>query len=132
MVSKNGHFLGEAFVVFKGALQVEFASPRGQQNMGCRYMEVFRCKRQDYYNAIAAEVNQEGIYDNDYHGIPPPSLSKGFNDKEQMEYSEISKVHGLPFTLTESQIVELYGDFKLIEDRIHIACRPHGKATGEA
>jgi hypothetical protein len=49
------------------------------------YVEVFICKRQYYYNAIAAEVNYEGIfYDNDYHGSPLPSRSKRFSDTEQL------------------------------------------------
>ncbi|KAF2312501.1 hypothetical protein GH714_034891 [Hevea brasiliensis] len=93
LVNKNGRFSGEAFVVFAGSMQVEFALQRDRQNMGRRYVEVFRCKRQDYYNAVAAEVNYEGIYDTDYHGSPPHLKQR---------------------------------------ERIHIACRPDGKATGEA
>ncbi|KAK7379697.1 hypothetical protein VNO78_34386 [Psophocarpus tetragonolobus] len=133
LVNKSGRFSGEAFVVFAGAMQVEFALQRDRQNMGRRYVEVFRCKKQDYYNAVAAEINYEGIYDTDYHGSsPPPSRSKRFSDKDQMEYTEILKMRGLPFQVTKSQIVEFFKDFKLIEDRVHIACRPDGKATGEA
>ncbi|XP_054825646.1 uncharacterized protein LOC129323104 isoform X3 [Prosopis cineraria] len=113
-------------------MQVEFALQRDRQNMGRRYVEVFRCKRQDYYNAVAAEVNYEGIYDTDYHGSPPPSRSKRFSDKDQMEYTEILKMRGLPFTVSKSEIIDFFGDFKLVEDKIHIACRPDGKATGEA
>ncbi|XP_014505778.1 heterogeneous nuclear ribonucleoprotein H isoform X1 [Vigna radiata var. radiata] len=133
LVNKSGRFSGEAFVVFAGAMQVEFALQRDRQNMGRRYVEVFRCKKQDYYNAVAAEINYEGIYDNDYHGSsPPPSRSKRFSDKDQMEYTEILKMRGLPFLVTKSQIVEFFKDYNLIEDRVHIACRPDGKATGEA
>ena len=29
-------------------------------HMGRRYVEVFRCKKADYYNAIAREVEQDG------------------------------------------------------------------------
>ncbi|KAJ7953222.1 Heterogeneous nuclear ribonucleoprotein f-like [Quillaja saponaria] len=123
---------GEAFVVFAGSVQVELALHRDRQNMGRRYVEVFRSKRQDYYHAVAAEVNYEGIYDNDYHGSPPPSRSKRFSDKDQMEYTEILKMRGLPFSVKKSEILEFFGDFKLVEERLHIACRPDGKATGEA
>ncbi|KAG5245441.1 hypothetical protein OIU76_002438 [Salix suchowensis] len=132
LVNKSGRFTGEAFVVFAGPMQVEFALQRDRQNMGRRYVEVFRCKRQDYYNAVAAEVNYEGIYDNDYHGSPPPSRAKRFSDKDQMEYSEILKMRGLPFSAKKAEIIEFFKDFKLIDERIHIACRPDGKATGEA
>ncbi|XP_044509511.1 heterogeneous nuclear ribonucleoprotein H2-like isoform X2 [Mangifera indica] len=132
LVNKNGRFSGEAFVVFAGYVQVDFALQRDRQNMGRRYVEVFRCKREDYYSAVAAEVNYEGISDNDYHGSPTPSRAKRFNDKDQMEYTEILKMRGLPFSVKKSEIVEFFKDFRLIEDRIHIACRPDGKATGEA
>ncbi|KAK6232172.1 hypothetical protein SCA6_002245 [Theobroma cacao] len=132
LVNKNGRFSGEAFVLFAGSMQVEFALQRDRQNMGRRYVEVFRCKRQDYYHAVAAEVNYEGIYDNDFHGSPPPSRAKRYNDKDQMEYTEILKMRGLPFSVKKPEIVEFFGDFKIVEDRIHIACRPDGKATGEA
>nr|AFK41709.1 unknown [Lotus japonicus] len=60
------------------------------------------------------------------------SATKSFGDKEQMEYTEILKMRGLPFAVTKSQIVDFFKDYKLIEDRVHIACRPDGKATGEA
>ncbi|XP_021674787.1 uncharacterized protein LOC110660707 isoform X2 [Hevea brasiliensis] len=113
-------------------MQVEFALQRDRQNMGRRYVEVFRCKRQDYYNAVAAEVSYEGIYDTDYHGSPPPSKAKRFSDKDQLEYTEILKMRGLPFSVKKPQIIEFFKEFKLIEERIHIACRPDGKATGEA
>lgn len=132
LVNKNGRFSGEAFVVFAGPMQVEIALQRDRQNMGRRYVEVFRSKRQDYYSAVAAEVNYEGIYDNDFHGSPPPSRAKRFSDKEQLEYTEILKMRGLPYSVKKSQILEFFSEFKLIEERLHIACRPDGKATGEA
>lgn len=137
LVNRNGRFSGEAYVVFAGAMQVEFALQRNKQNMGRRYVEVFRCKRKDYYNAVAAEVkaeaNYEGPYDNDYEGSPPPPRAKRYeNDKEQMDYTEILKMRGLPFSIKKVDIIEFFGDFQLDEDKIHIACRPDGKATGEA
>ncbi|KAA8547588.1 hypothetical protein F0562_004017 [Nyssa sinensis] len=61
---------------------------------GGGYVEVFRCKKQDYYHAVAAEVKHEGIYDNDFVQVPL--------------------------------------QFDLRDDKIHIACRLDGKATGEA
>ncbi|XP_050136056.1 uncharacterized protein LOC126611708 isoform X2 [Malus sylvestris] len=113
-------------------MQVELALQRDRQNMGRRYVEVFTCKRQEYYKAVAAEVNHEGIYDNDYQASPPPTKSKRFSDKEKMEYTEILKMRGLPFSAEKSEILEFFGEFKVVEDRVHIACRPDGKATGEA
>lgn len=130
LVNKNGRFSGEAFVVFASAMQTEFALQRDRQNMGRRYVEVFRCKKQDYYYAIAAEVNNEG-YDSEYRS-PPPAPSKKSQDKDQMEYTEFLKLRGLPYSVTKSEIVEFFGEFNPAEDKIHIGCRPDGKATGEA
>ncbi|XP_057500194.1 uncharacterized protein LOC130784364 isoform X2 [Actinidia eriantha] len=131
LVNKNGRFSGEAFVVFASSMQADFALQRDRQNMGRRYVEVFRCKKQDYYQAVAAEVNYEGIYDNDY-GSSPPARSKRFLEKDQMEYTEILKLRGLPFSVTKSDVVEFFEGFTLTDDKIHIAHRPDGKTTGEA
>ncbi|XP_030536043.1 heterogeneous nuclear ribonucleoprotein H2 isoform X1 [Rhodamnia argentea] len=134
LVNKNGRFSGEAVVVFAGNMHVEFALQRDRQNMGRRYVEVFRCKRQDYYNAVAAEVNYEGIYDTDYleNPTPAPSGPKRFDDKDQMEFTEILKMRGLPFSVKKPEIIEFFKEYEVVKDRIHIACRPDGKATGEA
>ncbi|CBI37648.3 unnamed protein product, partial [Vitis vinifera] len=111
LVNKSGRFSGEAYVVFAGSMQADFALQRDRQNMGRRYVEVFRCKKQDYYHAVASER---------------------FSDKDQMEHTEILKLRGLPFSVKKSQILEFFGDFELGDDKVHIACRPDGKATGEA
>jgi len=132
LVNKNGRFSGEAFVVLASSMQAELALQRDRQTMGKRYVEVFRCKKQDYYYAVAAEVNYEGIYDNDYHGSSPPAKSKRFNDKDQKEYTEILKLRGLPFSATKSDIMEFFGGFHLTEEKVHIGRRPDGKTTGEA
>eukprot|EP00262_Sarcandra_glabra_P006554 TRINITY_DN18894_c0_g1_i1.p1 TRINITY_DN18894_c0_g1~~TRINITY_DN18894_c0_g1_i1.p1 ORF type:complete len:262 (+),score=43.69 TRINITY_DN18894_c0_g1_i1:178-963(+) len=131
LVNKNGRFSGEAFVVFAGPMQTEFGLQRDRQNMGRRYVEVFRCNKQDYYHAIASEVNNFEGYDSEYHS-PPPIRAKKSHDKEDMEYTEILKLRGLPFSVTKSEILEFFGEFELAEDNIHIACRSDGKATGEA
>ncbi|KAI4330414.1 hypothetical protein MLD38_028704 [Melastoma candidum] len=134
LVNKSGRFAGEAYVVFAGNMHVEFALQRDRQNMGRRYVEVFRCKKQDYYGAVAAEVNYGGIYDVDYQRSPSPTPSrpKRFEDKDQMVFTEILKLRGLPFTVLKSQILDFFKDFQVIQDGVHIACRPDGKATGEA
>ncbi|KAF6159799.1 hypothetical protein GIB67_030057 [Kingdonia uniflora] len=147
LVNKSGRFSGEAFVVFAGMqifsthcfMQTEFALQRDHQNMGRRYVEVFRCTKQEYYRAVAAEVKYEGAYD-EYGGTnsPPPSRSrskKSTTDKDKLddEYTEILKLRGLPFSATNADIIKFFGeDFELTDDKILIAVRPDGKATGEA
>ncbi|KAK6127588.1 hypothetical protein DH2020_038678 [Rehmannia glutinosa] len=132
LVNKDGRFSGEAFVVFAGHMQAELALQRDRQNMGRRYVEVFRCKKQEYYNAIAAEVSEGAYGSMDYRGSPPPARRKRSPDKDNMEYTEILKLRGLPYSVRKSEIVKFFGDFDVLEDKVQIACRPDGKATGEA
>ncbi|GMH25154.1 hypothetical protein Nepgr_026997 [Nepenthes gracilis] len=132
LVNKNGRFSGDAFVVFASPVQADLALQRDRQSMGRRYVEVFRCKKQDYYYAVAAEVGYEGIYDNDYHGSPPAVRPRRSVDKDQLEYTEILKLRGLPFSVTKSDVIEFFGEFKPAEDKILIARRADGRTTGEA
>ncbi|EEC67606.1 hypothetical protein OsI_34981 [Oryza sativa Indica Group] len=112
LVHKNGRFTGEAFVVFPSAMQAEFALHRNRQNMGRRYVEGCRCKKQEYYSAIAAEKPAE--------------------DKSSMEYTEVLKLRGLPYSATTEDIIKFFVEYELTEENVHIAYRPDGKATGEA
>ncbi|KAK4409539.1 Heterogeneous nuclear ribonucleoprotein F [Sesamum angolense] len=132
LVNKDGRFSGEAFVVFAGHMQAELALQRDRQNMGRRYVEVFRCKKQEYYNAIASEVSEGAYGSTDYRGSSPPARRKRSPDKDKMEYTEILKMRGLPYSVRKSEIVKFFGDFHVMEDKIQIAFRSDGKATGEA
>ncbi|KAL3845028.1 hypothetical protein ACJIZ3_002431 [Penstemon smallii] len=133
LVNKDGRFSGEGFVLFAGHMQAELALQRDRQNMGRRYVEVFRCKKQDYYNAIAAEVSEGAYGSSEYRGASPPApRRKRSPDKDNMEYTEILKMRGLPYSVKKTEIVKFFGDFNVPEDKIQIACRSDGKATGEA
>jgi heterogeneous nuclear ribonucleoprotein F/H len=133
LVHKNGRFTGEAFVVFAASMQTDFALHRNRQNMGRRYVEVFRCKKQEYYNAIANEVNQGGFFDSEYRCSPPPPRSKKTaEDKSSMEYTEVLKLRGLPYSATVQDIIKFFVEYELAEENVHIGYRPDGKATGEA
>lgn len=132
LVNKKGRFSGEAFVVFATQIQVQYALRRDRQNMGRRYVEVFRCRKDEYYNAVAAEVKYEGNYDNDPESPRPRARSKKSPEKMDMEYTGVLRLRGLPFSVTKSDIVEFFGDFEVVDDKVQIACRPDGKTTGEA
>lgn len=136
LTNKSGRFSGEAFVLFAAPVQAELALQRDRLNMGRRYVEVFRCKKQDYYHAIAAEL----ATDNQHHrggaggagSPPPPSKRPHQEDQHQMEYTEILKLRGLPFSASRADIVDFFAGFDLSEEKVHIALRADGKATGEA
>ncbi|CAN4109782.1 unnamed protein product [Withania somnifera] len=117
LVNKDGRFSGEAFVVFADHMQVDYALQRDRHNMGRRYVEIFSCKKEEYYQAVAAEV-KEGGYDYEYH---------------DMEYTEILKLRGLPYSVRRTDIGRFFGEeFNITPDKVHIAYRSDGKATGEA
>ncbi|CAA0806923.1 RNA-binding (RRM/RBD/RNP motifs) family protein [Striga hermonthica] len=132
LVSREGRFSGEAFVVFASPMQAELALGRDRQNMGRRYVEVFRCKKQDYYNAIAAEVSEGGYGSLDSSPGVIRRSNRRSPDKDEMEYTEVLKMRGLPYSVRKLEIVRFFGEFGVKEERVQIACRPDGKATGEA
>lgn len=131
LVNKKGRFSGEAFVVFATQMQVQYALRKDRQNMGRRYVEVFRCRKDEYYHAVAGEV-KEGNYNNDPVSPRPRAMPKRSPEKIDMDYTEVLRLRGLPFSATKSDIVDFFGEFKVAEDKVQIACRPDGKTTGEA
>ncbi|CAH9135190.1 unnamed protein product [Cuscuta epithymum] len=138
MVNKNGRFSGEAFVLFAGNMHAENALLRDRQNIGRRYVEVFRCKKQDYYQAIAAEMRElQGFeHDHHHHSSPPPQAHrppKRTQNKDHLEYTETLKLRGLPFSVNKSDIIKFFGgDYNLTDEKVCIGYRSDGKATGEA
>ncbi|KAK1259467.1 hypothetical protein QJS04_geneDACA010265 [Acorus gramineus] len=128
-VHKGGRFSGEAFCILAYPLQVDFALQRNRQNMGRRYVEVFRSDRQEYYGAVAHEVS-------DMRGGSPrrtvQRAKSNDNGKESVEHTGILRLRGLPFSAGKDDILEFFKEFDISEDSIHIVLNPDGRATGEA
>lgn len=128
-VHKGGKFTGEAFCVLGYPLQVDFALQRNRQNIGRRYVEVFRSKRQEYYKAIANEVS-------DARGGSPrrsASRAKSYDEgKDSAEHTGVLRLRGLPFSASKDDIMEFFSDFDLSEDSIHIIMNSEGRPSGEA
>ncbi|XP_078442549.1 RNA-binding (RRM/RBD/RNP motifs) family protein [Wolffia australiana] len=128
-VHKSGRFSGEAFCVLAYPLQVDFAIQKNRQNMGRRYVEVFRSQRQEYYFAVAQEVSEGRA------GSPrraPPRTRLGDEAKESSEHTGVLRMRGLPFSAGKEDILEFFKDFHLSEDNIFIVVNFDGRATGEA
>ncbi|KAM7523413.1 hypothetical protein LguiA_013315 [Lonicera macranthoides] len=128
-VNKSGKFTGDAYCVLGYPLQVDFALQRNRQNMGRRYVEVFRSKRQEYYKAIANEVS-------DSRGGSPPHRSvraKSSDDgRDSAEHTGVLRLRGLPFSASKDDIMDFFKDFVLSEDSIHFTMNSEGRRTGEA
>ncbi|RDY10439.1 Heterogeneous nuclear ribonucleoprotein F, partial [Mucuna pruriens] len=128
-VHKGGKFTGEGFCVLGYPLQVDFALQRNRQNMGRRYVEVFRSKRQEYYKAIANEVS-------DARGGSPrrsASRAKSYDEgKDSAEHTGVLRLRGLPFSASKDDIMEFFKDFGLSEDSTHIIMNSEGRPSGEA
>jgi heterogeneous nuclear ribonucleoprotein F/H len=127
-VHKGGKFSGEAFCVLGYPLQVDFALQKNRQNMGRRYVEVFRSKRQDYYKTIANEVSES-------RGSPRRNIprAKSYDEgKDSAEHTGVLRLRGLPFSASKDDIMEFFKDFVLSEDSIHITMNSEGRPTGEA
>ncbi|XP_019449884.1 PREDICTED: heterogeneous nuclear ribonucleoprotein F-like [Lupinus angustifolius] len=131
-VHKGGKFSGEAFCVLGYILQVDYALQRNRHNIGRRYVEVFRSKRQEYYKAIANEVSDAR------GGSPRQSASRAklyHEGKDSAEHTGVLRLRGLPFSASKDDIMDFFKDFVLPEDSIHIImnleCRPSGEAYVE-
>uniref|UniRef100_A0A6N2L1Y7 RRM domain-containing protein n=2 Tax=Salix TaxID=40685 RepID=A0A6N2L1Y7_SALVM len=127
-VHKGGKFSGEAFCVLGYPLQVDFALQKNRQNMGRRYVEVFRSKRQDYYKTIANEMSESC-------GSPRRNIprAKSYDEgKDSAEHTGVLRLRGLPFSAGKDDIMEFFKDFVLSEDSIHITMNSEGRPTGEA
>ncbi|XP_031272033.1 heterogeneous nuclear ribonucleoprotein F [Pistacia vera] len=128
-VHKSSKFTGEAFCVLGYPLQVDFALQKNRQNMGRRYVEVFRSKRQEYYKAIANEVS-------DAHGGSPrrniPRAKSHDEGKDSAEHTGVLRLRGLPFSAGKDDIMDFFKDFVLSEDSIHLTMNSDGRPTGEA
>ncbi|XP_052187287.1 uncharacterized protein LOC127798043 isoform X2 [Diospyros lotus] len=128
-VRKNSKFTGEAFCVLAYPLQIDFALQRNRQNIGRRYVEVFRSTRQEYYKAITNEVS-------DLRGGSPHrsvSRAKSFDDgKDSAEHTGVLRLRGLPFSAGKDDIVDFFKDFELSVDLVHITSNSEGRRTGEA
>ncbi|XP_047942341.1 G-rich sequence factor 1-like isoform X2 [Salvia hispanica] len=87
-VHKGGRFTGEAYCVLGYPLQIDFALQRNRRNIGRRYVEVFRSRKEEYYNAIANEVS-------DAPGVSPrrgAPRARSMDERDLSEFKE-DKVH---------------------------------------
>ncbi|KAL2535803.1 RNA-binding (RRM/RBD/RNP motif) family protein [Forsythia ovata] len=128
-VHKGGKFTGEAYCVLGYPLQIDFALQRNRQNIGRRYVEVFRSRKDEYYKAIANEVF-------DAQGGSPrrgaPRARSYDESKDLAEYKGVLRLRGLPFTASKEDIMDFFKDFVLSEEKIHMIANLEGRPTGEA
>lgn len=125
-VHRHGKFAGEVYCVLGYAFQVEYALQRNRQNIGRRYVEVFRSKRQEYYKAIANEVSDSGR--SPRRSAPRSRVS----ERDNAEHTGVLRLRGLPFSANRDDIVDFFKDSVLSEDSIYFTVNSEGRVTGEA
>ncbi|KAK9820974.1 hypothetical protein WJX81_005655 [Elliptochloris bilobata] len=59
MVQRGGRFSGEAYVLLGSPMQLELAVQKNRQHIGKRYVEVFPCRKLDYYRAVNQLMGDE-------------------------------------------------------------------------
>ncbi|XP_019155557.1 PREDICTED: heterogeneous nuclear ribonucleoprotein H-like [Ipomoea nil] len=143
LVHKGGKFTGEAYCVLGYPLQVDFALQRNRQNMGKRYVEVFKSEKKEYYRAVANELSdarsvsvpkarssEDGRGFTRSGSIPRARSSEDGKDLE--EHTGVLRLRGLPFSASKEDIIKFFEDFSLSENSIHLTANSAGRATGEA
>ncbi|CAH8334501.1 unnamed protein product [Eruca vesicaria subsp. sativa] len=148
-VHKNNKVTGEAFCVLGVPLQVDFALHKNRQNMGRRYVEVFRSTKQEYYKAIANEVAESRVHGTVTGGggdgggggggrgghSPRRHVQRARSSddgKENAEHTGILRLRGLPFSAGKEDILDFFKDFDLSEDSVHVTVNGEGRPTGDA
>ncbi|KAK6138403.1 hypothetical protein DH2020_027877 [Rehmannia glutinosa] len=127
-VHKGGKFTGEAYCVLGYPLQVDFALQRNRQNIGRRYVEVFRSRKDEYYKAIAHEAFDAPS------GSPRRGASRARSSDEWdlSEFKGVLRLRGLPFSASKEGIINFFKDFELSEDKVHLIANSEGRPAGEA
>ncbi|KAL8129344.1 hypothetical protein V2J09_018499 [Rumex salicifolius] len=129
LVHKGTHFTGEAYCLLGYPMQVDFALQRNRQNIGRRYIEVFRSKRHDYYRAIANEVSDSHSGSSSHRSTRARSYDEA---NDLAEHTGILRMRGLPYSATKEGILDFFKNFALSEDKIHITYNSEGRPSGEA
>eukprot|EP00475_Leptophrys_vorax_P044375 TRINITY_DN8870_c0_g2_i1.p1 TRINITY_DN8870_c0_g2~~TRINITY_DN8870_c0_g2_i1.p1 ORF type:complete len:240 (-),score=13.50 TRINITY_DN8870_c0_g2_i1:93-788(-) len=141
-VRRDGEFKGEAIVVFANPIHAELSLQRNRMSMGRRYVEIFRCRRADYFNAIAKEVALDGGQYRGPENIGPQGTVQagvryGYNDGggghlAASQPSAVLKMRGLPYQATKPDIIEFFDGFNLSDANVHVLTQLDGRSTGEA
>ncbi|GFP87024.1 epithelial splicing regulatory protein 1 [Phtheirospermum japonicum] len=129
-VHKGGKFTGEAYCVLGYPLQIDFALQRNRQNIGRRYVEVFRSSKDEYYKAIAGEASIAALESSALANSTV--LSKSFEGKDQTQPTPVLRMRGLPYSAGKDDISDFFQKFSLSDDSIHIIFNFEGRPTGEA
>nr|XP_043613715.1 heterogeneous nuclear ribonucleoprotein F-like [Erigeron canadensis] len=128
-VHRHGKFVGEGYCVFGYAFQVEYALRKNRQNIGKRYVEVFRSSRQEYYKSIAIEVSDSRRPRSRSPRRRPRALDAA---KVNADHTGVLRLRGLPFSANRDEIVEFFKGSYLGENSVYFMVNSEGRVTGEA
>lgn len=140
-VRKGGRLSGEAYVVLPGPLQVEVAvQSKNRQNMGRRYVEVFRATKQEYYGAVASFVmdgHSDASQASTAHNLDKTAMGQpggnagasgaphggmaggaggfvGGGGVVGSEHTGVLKLRGIPFAATKMDIISFFADSNIV------------------
>ncbi|KAL6499618.1 hypothetical protein OROGR_027528 [Orobanche gracilis] len=127
-VHKGGKFTGEGYCVLGNPLHIDFALQRNRQNIGRRYVEVFRSRKDEYYKAVAHEVFDAPGGSSPRRGVPRAKSSEW----DLSEFKGVLRLRGLPFSASKEDIMNFFKDFAVRENSVHLVANSEGRPAGEA
>lgn len=96
-------------------------------------MEVFRSKKEEYYKAIANEVDgTRGARSRSPRRSGAHKTRGQDGARENVEHTGLVRLRGLPFSANREDVLEFFKEFDLLEDSIYFTVNLEGRATGEA
>eukprot|EP00741_Cyanophora_paradoxa_P020828 tig00000229_g20107.t1 len=137
--NSSGRPTGEAFVKFPREEEAEKAMERHRQQMGHRYVEVFRAtekeleetRRQDY-SGYGGFSDAAPTPNNQLALTGYPSLDMVSSTNPDVRYQGVLRMRGLPYSATKYDIEAFFSGFPLVDNGVHICVGSDGRPTGEA
>ncbi|XP_047130922.1 epithelial splicing regulatory protein 1 [Hydra vulgaris] len=134
----DGASTGDAFVLFETEAEGQFALKKHRENIGKRYVELFRSTRAELQQVLT-------MYNIGYQLVTPvpgqlPFPGSGLNDRalinqrlQALMNMSCLRMRGLPFSASHKDILNFLGNYKEnVVGSVHIIYNLQGRPSGEA
>ncbi len=145
VIGRDGRVTGEAYVQFSTEEDAKKALSKHREQMGSRYIEVFRSSKNELFNYLVQHEQQEqqvqqlsalaaatsDTYASGRDAGWDHASRPGKRSREEPPSEWIVRMRGLPFSATEADVQEWLADSNVRPRSIHVLYHPSGRPAGE-